>query len=140
MKILKTLSVSFLLGVSVLNSAAFGKNPLVSVNFSEIPVKTVCIKHPAASDANNFFSQATLVSFEVYKPGSKEELANIISSLKKANGIESVTEGKLNGDYQQITITLKAAKNKAWFASEFKKAGLNNVRINNNPIVEVDKM
>jgi len=140
MKILKALSVSFLLGATMLNSKAFAKNTPVSVNFSEIPAKTVCIKHPAAADANSFFSQATVVSFEVYKVGSKDELATIVSSLKKANGIESVSEGKLNGDYQAITITLKSAKNKAWFASEFKKAGLNTVRINNNPIVEVDKM
>ena len=140
MKILKALSVSFLLGMATLNSTVFANNTVVSVNFSEIPVKTVCIKHAAASNADNFFAQATFLSFEVYKPGSKEELANIISSLKKANGVESVTEGKLNGDYQAITITLKSTKNKAWFASEFKKAGLNTVRINNNPIVEVDKM
>lgn len=140
MKILKTLSVSFLLGVAVLNSTVNAKNTTISVNFSDIPVKTVCIKHAAAANADNFFSQATVLSFEVYKAGSKEDVANIINSLKKANGIESVSEGKLNGDYQGITITLKSAKNKAWFASEFKKAGLNNVRINNNPIVEVDKM
>ncbi|MBA3682153.1 MAG: hypothetical protein H0W73_13495 [Bacteroidetes bacterium] len=140
MKILKTLSVSFLLGVAVLNSTAFGKNTGVSVNFSEIPVKTVCIKHAAAVDANAFFSQVTMLSFEVYKAGSADEVAKIVSSLKKNAAVESVTEGKLNGDYQQITITLKSAKNKAWFASEFKKAGLNTVRINNNPIVEVDKM
>ena len=140
MKILKTLSVSFLLGVAMLNSAAFGKNNTVSVRFSDIPVKTVCIKNPAAADANKFFSEATVLSFEVYKAGSADEVAKIVSSLKKDDAVESVTEGKSTGDYQQITITLKSAKNKAWFASEFKKAGLNTVRINNNPIVEVDKM
>lgn len=140
MKILKALSVSFLLGATMLNSTAFAKNTAISVNFSEIPAKTVCIKHPAASDANSFFSQATVVSFEVYKAGSAADVANIITALKKDAAVESVTEGKVTGDYQQITLTLKSAKNKAWFASEFKKAGLNTVRINNNPIVEVDKM
>ncbi len=140
MKILKTVSISFLLGVAVLNSTAFGKNNNVSINFSDIPVKTVCIKNAAAADANKFFSEATVLFFEVYKAGSKDEVAKIIASLKKDAAVESVTEGKLTGDYQSITITLKSAKNKAWFASEFKKAGLNTVRINNNPIVEVDKM
>jgi hypothetical protein len=140
MKILKALSVSFLLGATMLNSTAFGKNTGVSVNFSEIPAKTVCIKNAAAANVDNFFSQVTFLSFEVYKPGSADEVAKIVSNLKKDAAVESVTEGKLTGDYQQITITLKSAKNKTWFASEFKKAGLNTVRINNNPIVEVDKM
>lgn len=140
MKILKTLSVSFLLGVAVLNSTASLKNTVVSVNFSEIPAKTVCIKHPAAANAAKFFSETTMLSFEVYKAGSADEVAMIVSSLKKDGNVESVTEGKTTGDYQQFTISLKSAKNKAWFASEFKKAGLNTVRINNNPIVEVDKM
>jgi hypothetical protein len=140
MKILKTLSLSFLLGVAMTNSTAFGKNNIVSINFSEIPVKTICIKNPAAADANKFFSETKMVSFEVYKAGSADEIAKIIASLKKDAAVESVTEGKLNGDYQAFTITLKSAKNKAWFATEFKKAGLNTIRINNNPIVEVDKM
>lgn len=140
MKILKSLSISFLLGVAVLNSTAFANNNSISVNFSDIPVKTVCIKNAAAADVNKFFSQTTMLFFEVYKAGSKEEVAKIIASLKSDAAVESVTEGKLTGDYQSITITLKSAKNKAWFASEFKKAGLNTVRINNNPIVEVEKM
>ncbi len=140
MKIFKTLSVSFLLGVAMINSAAFGKNNTVSINFSDIPAKTVCIKNPAAADANKFFSETKMLSFEIYKAGSQDEVAKIMASFKKDAAVESVTEGKLNGDYQQITITLKSAKNKAWFATEFKKAGLNNIRINNNPIVEVEKM
>ncbi|MEO6303237.1 MAG: hypothetical protein ABIP51_08690, partial [Bacteroidia bacterium] len=103
-------------------------------------VKTVCIKNPAAADAGKFFSEVTVVSFEIYKAGSQDEVAKIAASLKKDAAVESVTEGKATGDYQSMTLVLKSAKNKAWFASEFKKAGLNTVRINNNPIVEVDKM
>ena len=91
MQIIKTLSISFLLGVAMLNSTAFGKNNAVSTSFSEIPVKTVCIKNPAAVDANKFFAEATIVSFEVYKAGSKDEVAKIITALKKDAAVESVT-------------------------------------------------
>jgi hypothetical protein len=140
MKILKTLSVSFLLGAAMINSTANASTINTVINFSEIPAKTVCIKNPSAADVNKFFSETTVLSFEVYKAGSKEEITKIINLLKKDAAVESVSEGKLTGDYQSITLTLKSAKNKAWFAAVFKKAGLNTIRINNNPIVEVDKM
>ena len=140
MQILKTLSISFLLSLAMISSPVVGKNNTSSIILADIPVKTVCIKNPAAADANKFFSEVTVLSFEVYKAGSKDEVAKIINVLKKDAAVESVTEGTLNGDYQSITITLKSAKNKTWFATQFKKAGLNTVRINNNPIIEVDKM
>ena len=138
MKILKTLSVSFLLGATTVSSAAIDKTNVITVNFSDIPAKTVCIKNPAAADVNKFFSEATTLTFEVYKAGSKAEVEKIISSFKKDSNVESAVEGKSTGDFQAITITLKSAKDKAWFATEFKKAGLTTVRINNNPIVEVE--
>jgi hypothetical protein len=140
MKILKALSISCLLGAAVINSTAVANNNSIVNNFTEIPVKTVCIKNPNAADVNKFFSETTVLSFEVYKAGSADEIAKIVASLKNNKGVESITEGKLTGDYQSMTLTLKSAKNKAWFAAEFKKAGLNTIRINNNPIVEVEKM
>jgi hypothetical protein len=140
MKILKTLSVSFLLGAAMVNSTAYAVTSNTVIIFSEIPAKTVCIKNPSAADVNKFFAETTVLSFEVFKAGSADEIAKIVASLKKNSAVESVSEGKLTGDYQSMTLTLKSAKNKAWFASEFKKAGLNTIRINNNPIVEVDKM
>ena len=140
MKILKALSISCLLGAAVINSTAVANNNSIVNNFTEIPAKTVCIKNPNAADVNKFFSETTVLSFEVYKAGSADEIAKIVASLKNNKGVESITEGKLTGDYQSMTLTLKSAKNKAWFAAEFKKAGLNTIRINNNPIVEVEKM
>ena len=140
MKILKTLSISFLLGAAMVNSTVSANNNNVTINFSEIPAKTVCIKNAAAADVNKFFSEVTVLTFEVYKAGSAADVAKIVASLKKSNAVESVTEGNVTGDYHAITLTLKSAKNKAWFATEFKKAGLNTIRINNNPIVEVEKM
>jgi hypothetical protein len=140
MNTLKTLSVSLLLATALLSPVVVSAKKTHVVNFNETPVKTICLKHPAAADVNKFFSEITMLTFEVFKPGTKEDVANIISSLKNTAGIESVTEGNLTGDYQAITISLKSAKNKAWFTAQFKKAGLNTIRINNNPIVEVDKM
>ena len=140
MKTLKTLSVSLLLATAFLSHAVVSAKNTCVVNINETPAKTICLKHPAAADANKFFSEITMLTFEVYKPGAKEDIAKIISSLKNTPGIETVSEGHLTGDYQAITITLKSAKNKAWFTAQFKKAGLNTIRINNNPIVEVDKM
>jgi hypothetical protein len=110
------------------------------VYFSETPARTIFIKHPAAQNVDGFFSTTTALMFEIYKPGSSEDMAKIISALKKDSNVEMCAEGAITGDYHMVNITLKSAKDKAWFAALFKKAGLNNIKINNNPIVEVGKM
>lgn len=138
MKILKTLLASVILTVGAVNSVSASNTP-TSV-YSETPAKTICIKHPSAADANAFFAKTTVLMFEVYKAGSKDEVAKIIKTLKADANIESCNEGTLTGDYQAITINLKSAKDKAYFITLFKKAGLNHIKINNNPVVEVDKM
>ena len=137
MKIIKTLLVTFLLSGSAASVSASAKAYGI---YNETPSKTICIKNAQAADADKFFSTSTIVMFEVYKAGSKEEVAKIIKSLKLDPNVESVNEGALTGDYQAITITLKSTKDKAWFIKEFKKAGLNHIKINNNPVVEVDKI
>ena len=140
MKILKTLSLSLVLTGAMVNSA-LANTRVNSVYSNETPAKTVIIKHALANDANKFFSSSTVISFEIYKPGTKEELAKIVASLKKDPAVESVNEGVVTGgDYYAMTIVLKSEKNKAWFVAEFKKAGLNTIKMNNNPIVEVDKL
>jgi hypothetical protein len=64
-----------------------------------------------------------------------------VTALKSDPAVESVNVGALTGgSYQAITITLKIAQNKAWFINEFKRAGLNTIKINNNPVVEVEKI
>ena len=140
MKIIKTLSVSLLLAGAMISSTAAAKvNPVV-VNYAETPAKTVCIKHPAAADANAYFSSATLISFEVYKVGSAEDVAKVIKAFKNDSNVELAEMGKLTGDYQAFTISLKTAKNKSWFVNTLKKAGLNTIKINNNPIVAVEQL
>jgi hypothetical protein len=136
MKIIKSLLVACLITVTGTSVSLAS----TAVAYNETPAKTIVIKHPDAADANKFFSKSTMVFFEVYKAGSKEELAAIIKSLKSDKNVESVTEGNVAGDYQGLTIVLKTTKDKAWFASQFKKAGLNHIKINNNPVVEVSKM
>jgi hypothetical protein len=101
------------------------------------PNKTIVIKHPGANDVNAFFSSNTVLSFEVYKPG---ELTPLINALKKDGNVENCTAGTLTGDYQQFTVSLKSAKDKAWFVALFQKAGLGHIKINNKPVTEVGKI
>lgn len=137
MKIIKSLIVATLLVTAGANATENETSKLV---YSETPAKTVCIKHPEAADVNKYFSTSTVVMFEVYKAGTQGDVAKMIKALKSDSNVQSVTEGALTGDYQAITLTLKSAKDKSWFISEFKKAGLSHIKINNNPIVEVDKL
>ena len=140
MKLVKILSISLLFGATLLNSSVQAKTkPGISI-FSETPAKTIIIKHPAAENIDGFFSTTTVLMFEIYKAGSKEDLAKIIAALKKNADVESCVEGPLTGDYQAMTLTIKSMKNKQWYADLFKKAGLKNIKINNNAIVEVGKM
>lgn len=106
----------------------------------ETPAKTVCIKNAMANDVNKFFSSTTNLFFEVYKPGTKADLVAMIDKLKAVDGVENAIAGTINGDYYAITLTLKAKKDKAWFAKAFAAAGLEHIKINNNEIVEVSKL
>ncbi|MBK7309803.1 MAG: hypothetical protein KBG47_08935 [Bacteroidia bacterium] len=106
----------------------------------EIPAKTICIKNGMANDVNTFFSNATSLFFEVYKPGTKADLVAMIDKLKAVDGVENASAGTINGDYYAITLTLKTKKDKAWFAKAFAAAGLEYIKINNNEIVEVAKL
>jgi hypothetical protein len=140
MQTLKNLSLSLLLCTSVLGTRVYAKSNSMSVNYTETPAKTIIIKHPMASNTTAFFSTNTVFMFEIFKPGSKADLTAIIKALSSDANVQACAEGPLTGDYQALTLTLKAAKDKAWFIALFKKAGLNTIKINNNPIVEVDKM
>jgi hypothetical protein len=140
MQILKPLSLSVLLAVAAINTPVCGTVNPVTVNYSETPAKTIILKHPAANNAAAFFSGNTAFMFEVFKPGSKEELNRMVKLLAADANVQSCNEGQQTGDYQAITLVLKSAKDKAWFASLFKKAGLTTIKINNNPVVDVDKM
>lgn len=121
-------------------SKATVNTSIEKVVLKETPAKTICIKNALASDANKYFSTTTSFYFEVYKPGSKADLIAIIDKLKATEGVENCTPGNVTGDYYAITLTLKSAKDKAWFAKTVKAAGLAHIKINNNEVVEVEKM
>ncbi len=140
MKILKTLAFSMMLSGALISSNLLANEKNVTIIFSETPAKTICLKNSAASNTDSYFSSTTVFSFEVFKAGSKEDIAKIVKTLSKDAAVESCVEGALTGDYQAFTLTLKSTKSKAWFVSQFKKVGLNTIKINNNPIVDVDKM
>lgn len=114
-----------------------GQTNLTGVHYAEIPAKTLFIKHPAANDPATFFSTNTNFSLDIYKPGDMDK---IIAALKKDPQVQSCSKGTLTGDYQQFNLTVKSTKNKMWFISLFKKAGISTVKINNNNIVEIERM
>lgn len=117
---------------------------LLSLNFaiaqSNLQAGTVVIKHPSADNAGTFFSGATMYTFEVYKPGSAQDLAKIVGAFQRDKDVESFSVGTLTGDYQAFTLVLKSKKNKAWFSTAFKAAGLSFVRLNRAEPVAVDKL
>lgn len=119
---------------------ASNHSTIEKVIVKETPAKTICIKNAMAADANKYFSTTTSFYFEVYKPGSKADLVAIIDKLKATEGVENCTPGNVTGDYYAITLTLKSAKDKAWFAKTVKEAGLGHIKINTNEVVEVEKM
>ena len=96
MKILKTLTLSLILACLTVNKAS-ANSLAINLVLIETPNKTICIKHPSASDPE-FFSSAKGLNFEIYKPGTKEEKAKIISALKSDAAVESVIEGPITGD------------------------------------------
>lgn len=137
MNIIKTLLISCMLTGAAVNASAI--KPGTGI-YNQTPEKTICIKNPQAANADQFFSSASMLFFEVFKAGTKDDVAKLIKTLHSDPNVESVQEGALVGEYQGITIVLKSHKNKAWFVSLFKNAGLNHIKINNNPVIEVDKL
>lgn len=140
MKIFKTLSLSLMLTGALVSSTVYGKVNSMTVNYAETPAKTVVLKHPAAANTTNYFAAATLITFEVYKVGSTADIENVIQAFQKEAGVESITAGNVTGDYQAFSLSLKTAKNKAWFVATLKKAGLTSIKVNNNAIVSVDQL
>lgn len=139
MQIFKTLSVSLMLAatLNIADSFAQQNPPPSEKNIIDPPSNTIFIKNPAASQPATFFSTSIVLSFEIYKP---TEISKIVSTLAKDPNVASCLPGKITGDFQQVSLTVKASKDKMWYAALFKKAGLATIKINNDPIVDIDKM
>jgi hypothetical protein len=139
MKLIKTLALSLILSTVVITATA--SNKLITIAKAvTTPDKTICIKNPNAADADKFFSTITTLNFEIYKPGSVEFVNSVVETLRKNPTIASVTIGKVTGDFHAITIVLKSANSKEFFVGNFKRAGLFNIKINNNDAVSLDKI
>ena len=137
MPIFKTLSLSLLLAAALYSPAAYAQVNPQTTKITETPPKSIVIKHPAANDPATFFATSNTFMFEVYKPGN---MAKIIAEISKDPNVDVCKEGAVTGDYHQVSLVVKAMKDKMWYAALFKKAGLTMIKVNNNPVVEVDKM
>jgi hypothetical protein len=135
MKIIKLLT-ALLLACNISSASAI----ISSTTFTETPDKTVVFKDPAAEDASKYFSGNTMFKVWIFKAGSETEMGKIIASLRKDKSVESCERGATTGDYTEMTIVLNKPQNKAWFIEQFKKAGLNHVKINNHPVTETKNM
>lgn len=139
MKILRIVALGlFVLSVSVSPAINVARTSLVK--YSETPAKTVFIKHPDAADANSFFSKNTSLMFYVFKAGSADEVNKMIETIKKNKNVLNAGAGKVTGDYQEITVNLKSAKDKAFWVDLFKSAGLNHIKINNGDVRDINQL
>jgi hypothetical protein len=139
MKIIKLLSITLLFTLTTYSASAQAGVALTAQS-TEPPAKTVFFKHPNATDPAKFFSEGKMYMFEVYKIGTKEDLEKVIKSFGSDKAVENIKEGIVTGDFQAIHLTLKATKDKAWFVEQFRKAGLKTIKINNNPVIAVEKL
>lgn len=141
MTILKTLSLSLLLAGSLVSKATLSVGPISELGVNiDYPAKTIVIKNMAAEDINKYFSTGTIFNFEVYKVGTKADIDALIALFQKDAAVESLNMGTTTADFQAFTLVLKTAKDKQWFINAFKKAGLNSIKVNRNPVVEVEKL
>lgn len=139
MKLIRSISFSLFMFTTASLALASGSAETTIV-INETPAKTVVIKAPAASDVNAFFSSTKVLSFEVYKAGSAEELNSIVNKIQSVAGVETVAKGRITGDYSNINVILKTTKDKAFWINLFKAAGLGHIKINNNAVVEIEKI
>jgi hypothetical protein len=135
MKLLKSILLLSFFAFAVV--PAFANNNILK---GTDPLTTITIKNSQATNTDKFFGTVTMLSFEVVKPSSQKDLAAAVKTLQLDPAIESVVLGEVNGDFHSVTIVLKNSKNKAWFVSEFKKLGATQIKINNTPAVDLDKL
>lgn len=136
MKTIKPFCFFILLSANISNIGAKTNSPSAFI-FSQYPNKTVVIKDHTFTNANAYFSASTTYFFEIYKGGNANAL---ITAFQKNNAVQSLVAGKITGDFQAFTLTLKSAQNKVWFKQLFATAGLNSIVINQNSIMDVSTL
>jgi hypothetical protein len=138
MKYIKTVVLTLFLGGLTVNQTVASETIVLESVYLNYPAKTVVIKNMAADDTKTFFSSAQVYNFEVYQAG--KDMPTIIASFLSDKSVASCVAGSVVGDFTSVTLVLKTNKDKAWFISEFKKAGLNTIKINQKEVQNVDKM
>jgi len=139
MKILRTFTF-----VLLFLSTGFA-NPsrvLKTIVSEDMPAGTVVFKITPAKDINEYLSDATHISFEVYKIGTINEVVGLCNRIKYSNtkGVKDCAMGPAKGDYQSITIEVKKPKKKEWLIAVLKEAGIKTAKVDNGAVVEIDKL
>jgi hypothetical protein len=114
-------------------------NYSVNAQQNETPKDTLVIKHPAATDLSRFFSGSTVYNLWIYSP-KPAALDELIKTFKNEKVVQDCTMGAAAGEYSEIVINLKEAKNKDWFISRFKEAGILFIKVNNNGAIAIEKI
>lgn len=132
-----TLIAVILFGTLYFSATEFS-HPLLRAQV--VPPKTVVLKHPAAGQLNSFFAQTTVFTLYLYQYGTQQDLQALLLKLKKDKAVNSCVLGTLTGDYQALEVSLKQAQSKSWFVLWLKNAGLNSLKINNDPVKLLDQI
>ena len=138
MKYFKTAVLALFLSSLTVNQTVASEAMVIEHIFLNYPAKTIVIKNMAADDTKTFFSTSQVYNFEVYQAG--KDMPAIIASLLSDKSVANCIAGTVVGDFTSVTLVLKTNKDKAWFISQFKKAGLNTIKINQKEVQNVDKM
>lgn len=97
---------------------------------SQVPNKTVCIKHPDAEQFQEFLKKQSVLFFEI--KGDKAEVEKIIQQLRKHPEIQSCTPGKTTADFYAFQITFKKNPSAEEFKKMLKDCGVIALKINNH--------
>lgn len=136
---MKTIRNSILLLFCIFSIYSF-TNLNVKKLLLDYPAKTIVIKNPMASNISTFFSSNKMLEFEIYKVGSPADLKLVLQNISNNKEVMSCNSGAIAGDFTHITLVLKSNKDKAWFVTLFKKAGLGFIKINQAEVIAIDKL
>ncbi|MCX8081022.1 MAG: hypothetical protein N3F09_07290 [Bacteroidia bacterium] len=98
--------------------------------YTHIPNKTICIKHPDASNLDAYFQKNLSIFFEI--KGDKKQAMDIFNQLKKNPTIQSINWGKTTGEFHGVQLTLKKNITSIDFRQLLKSAGAEHLKINNS--------
>lgn len=107
---------------------------------SNLPLKTVVIKDGKKEDPGTYLASTNIVRFWIYKPGSTADVEQILRSIRKSEGVTSVEEEGVSGDYMEFVLRLKSPRDKSWYRRVFEKAGITHIQYNGGEPMELRKL